>query len=84
MQQNAIEGPRWSCRSRWTCRPVFRGIFLSLGVAVVTRFTTVLFGFAAVLFYSAYKLRNGEEETHGPGVSGLPPESSGEGATMGP
>lgn len=51
---------------------------------MVTRFTTVLFGFAAVLFYSAYKLRKGEEETHGSGVSGLPPESSGEGATMGP
>ncbi|HSY00462.1 MAG TPA: TerC family protein, partial [Streptomyces sp.] len=35
---------------------VFRGIFLSLGVAVVSRFTAVLFAFAAVLFYSTYKL----------------------------
>jgi tellurite resistance protein TerC len=35
--------------------PVFRGIFLSLGVAVVSRFTAVLFAFAAILFYSTYK-----------------------------
>ncbi|MFE5972280.1 TerC family protein [Streptomyces sp. NPDC056460] len=48
---------------------VFRGIFLSLGVAVVTRFTAVLFGFAAVLFYSAYKLLKGEEENFDPGKS---------------
>ncbi|WP_282692469.1 TerC family protein [Streptomyces sp. CC208A] len=35
---------------------VFRGVFLFLGIAVVSRFTAVLFVFAAVLFYSAYKL----------------------------
>ncbi len=35
---------------------VFRGIFLMLGVAVVERFTAVLFGFAAVLLFSAWKL----------------------------
>ncbi len=35
---------------------VFRGIFLTLGVAVVSRFTLVLFVFAAILLYSAYKL----------------------------
>ena len=35
---------------------VFRGIFLMLGVAVVERFTAVLFGFAAVLLVSAWKL----------------------------
>ncbi len=35
---------------------VFRGIFLMLGVAVVERFTAVLFAFAAVLLLSAWKL----------------------------
>ncbi|MDQ0945881.1 putative tellurium resistance membrane protein TerC [Streptomyces sp. V1I1] len=35
---------------------VFRGIFLSLGVTVVSRFTAVLFAFAAILFYSTFKL----------------------------
>ncbi|MDX2388599.1 TerC family protein [Streptomyces sp. DK15] len=48
---------------------VFRGIFLSLGVAVVTRFTAVLFVFAAVLFYSAYKLMKDEQDTFDPGKS---------------
>ncbi|MGW0611356.1 TerC family protein [Streptomyces sp. NPDC002788] len=48
---------------------VFRGIFLSLGVAVVSRFTAVLFAFAAVLFYSTYKLFRGDEETFDPGKS---------------
>lgn len=48
---------------------VFRGIFLSLGVAVVSRFTAVLFAFAAVLFYSAYKLLRDEEESFDPGKS---------------
>ncbi|SDN05678.1 tellurite resistance protein TerC [Streptomyces wuyuanensis] len=48
---------------------VFRGIFLSLGVAVVSRFTAVLFVFAAVLFYSTYKLLKGEEESFDPGRS---------------
>ncbi|APU44817.1 TerC family protein [Streptomyces sp. TN58] len=48
---------------------VFRGIFLSLGVAVVSRFTAVLYAFAAVLFYSTYKLLREEEETFDPGNS---------------
>ncbi|MFD3696892.1 TerC family protein [Streptomyces sp. NPDC058646] len=48
---------------------VFRGIFLSLGVAVVSRFTAVLFVFAAILFYSTYKLLKGEEESFDPGKS---------------
>ncbi|WP_328911097.1 TerC family protein [Streptomyces sp. NBC_00234] len=48
---------------------VFRGIFLSLGVAVVSRFTAVLFAFAAVLFYSTYKILSGQEETFDPGRS---------------
>ncbi|MGW6732292.1 TerC family protein [Streptomyces sp. NPDC055013] len=48
---------------------IFRGIFLSLGVAVVSRFTAVLFAFAAILFYSTYKLLKGDEETFDPGKS---------------
>ncbi|MFD3958854.1 TerC/Alx family metal homeostasis membrane protein [Micromonospora tulbaghiae] len=48
---------------------VFRGIFLTLGVAVVSRFTVVLFVFAAVLFYSTYKLLKDEEDTFDPGNS---------------
>ncbi|MGW6538514.1 TerC family protein [Streptomyces sp. NPDC055051] len=48
---------------------VFRGIFLSLGVAVVSRFTAVLFVFAAVLFYSTYKLLKDQEDTFDPGKS---------------
>ncbi|MDQ0945886.1 TerC family protein [Streptomyces sp. V1I1] len=48
---------------------VFRGIFLAAGVAVVSRFTAVLFAFAAVLFYSTYKILKGEEESFDPGKS---------------
>jgi tellurite resistance protein TerC len=48
---------------------VFRGVFLGLGVAVVDRFTGVLFGFAALLFYSAYRILRGEEERFDPGKS---------------
>jgi tellurite resistance protein TerC len=48
---------------------VFRGIFLALGVAMVSRFTAVLFAFAAILFYSTYKLIKGDEETFDPGKS---------------
>ncbi|MEU1818820.1 TerC family protein [Streptomyces roseifaciens] len=48
---------------------VFRAVFLSLGVAVVTRFTAVLYVFAAILFYSTYKLLKDEEESFDPGKS---------------
>ena len=48
---------------------VFRGVFLALGVAVVNRFTAVLFAFAAVLFYSTYKILKGEDESFDPGKS---------------
>ena len=48
---------------------VFRGIFLAAGVAVVNQFTTVLFGFAAVLLYSAWKLLKDEDDTYDPGRS---------------
>ncbi|MBT3152223.1 TerC family protein [Streptomyces sp. CHD11] len=48
---------------------VFRGLFLAAGVAVVDRFTAVLFVFAAILFYSTYKILKGEEEGFDPGKS---------------
>lgn len=49
---------------------VFRAIFLLLGVAVVERFTAVLFAFAAVLLYSAYKLlRDDQDAGFDPGRS---------------
>jgi tellurite resistance protein TerC len=49
---------------------LFRGIFLAAGVAVVTRFTAVLFLFGAILVWSAYKLlRGGGEDTMDPGNS---------------
>ena len=46
---------------------VFRGIFLAAGVAIVSKFTAVLFVFAAVLLYSAYKLTKDEQEAYDPG-----------------
>lgn len=48
---------------------VFRGIFLAAGVAVVTRFSAVLFVFAAILLYSVYKILRGEDENFDPGHS---------------
>jgi tellurite resistance protein TerC len=48
---------------------VFRGIFLALGVTIVTKFTAVLFAFGAVLLYSAYKLIKGDDESMDPGKS---------------
>jgi tellurite resistance protein TerC len=48
---------------------VFRAIFLTAGVAVVNRFTFVLFLFAAILFYSSYKILSGQEENFDPGKS---------------
>ena len=48
---------------------VVRGIFLALGVAVVSRFTAVLFVFAAILLYSAYKLLKDEDDSFDPGTS---------------
>lgn len=48
---------------------VFRGIFLAAGVAVVSRFTAVLFDFAAILFYSAYKIFKEEDDSFDPGKS---------------
>lgn len=48
---------------------VFRGIFLAAGVAVVNQFAAILFVFAAILLYSAYKLTKDEEDSYDPGTS---------------
>ncbi len=48
---------------------VFRGIFLAAGIAIVSKFTAVLFVFAAILLYSAYKLLKDEEESFDPSTS---------------
>ena len=48
---------------------VFRGIFLAAGVAVVNQFTAVLFAFAAVLLYSAWKLLKDDDDAYDPGQS---------------
>jgi tellurite resistance protein TerC len=48
---------------------VFRGIFLAAGVAIVSKFTAVLFVFAAILLYSAYKLIKDEDDSYDPGTS---------------
>jgi tellurite resistance protein TerC len=48
---------------------LFRGIFLAAGVAIVTRFTAVLFVFGAILVWSAIKLLRGGDDTMDPGKS---------------
>ncbi|GMA87947.1 tellurium resistance protein TerC [Angustibacter aerolatus] len=48
---------------------VFRGIFLALGVAVVEQFTAILFVFAAILLFSAWKAMRGDDDSFDPGSS---------------
>src|SRR6478609_922899 len=48
---------------------IFRGIFLALGVAIVSTFTPVLFVFGAILIWSAIKLLRDDDETVDPGKS---------------
>ena len=48
---------------------VFRGIFLALGVAIVSTFTAVLFVFGAILIWSAIKLLKDDDDTIDPGKS---------------
>ncbi|KQU59080.1 tellurium resistance protein TerC [Rhodococcus sp. Leaf278] len=48
---------------------VFRGIFLAAGVAIVSKFAAVLFVFAAILLYSAWKLMKDEDDSYDPGTS---------------
>jgi tellurite resistance protein TerC len=48
---------------------IFRAIFITLGVAVVSKFTVVLFVFAAILIYSAYKLMKDDEDDYDPSTN---------------
>ena len=48
---------------------VFRGIFLAAGVAIVSKFTAILFVFAAILLYSAFKLLKGDDDDYDPSKS---------------
>ena len=48
---------------------VFRGVFLGAGVAIVERFTAVLFVFGAILIYSAIKMLKDDDESVDPGKS---------------
>lgn len=48
---------------------VFRAIFISAGVAIVSKFTAVLFVFAAILLWSAYKLMKGDDGEYDPGTN---------------
>jgi tellurite resistance protein TerC len=48
---------------------LFRAVFLGAGVTVVSRFTAVLFAFAAVLLFSAWKLLKEEDNSYDPGSS---------------
>jgi tellurite resistance protein TerC len=48
---------------------IFRGIFLAAGVAIVNQFTAILFAFAAILLYSAFKLMKDEDDSYDPGKS---------------
>ncbi len=48
---------------------IFRGIFLALGVAIVSTFTAVLFVFGAILIWSAIKLLRDDDESVDPGKS---------------
>ncbi|RIJ69737.1 TerC family protein [Nakamurella silvestris] len=48
---------------------VFRGIFLALGVAIVSKFAAILFVFGAILMYSAWKLMKDADDTVDPGKS---------------
>ncbi len=45
---------------------VFRAIFIAAGVAIVSKFTVVLFVFAAILLWSAYKLMKDDDDDYDP------------------
>jgi TerC family integral membrane protein len=48
---------------------VFRAIFIAAGVAIVSKFTAVLFVFAAILLWSAYKLLKGDDTEYDPSTN---------------
>jgi tellurite resistance protein TerC len=48
---------------------VFRAVFIAAGVAIVSTFTAVLFVFAAILLWSAYKLLKGDDGEYDPSTN---------------
>jgi TerC family integral membrane protein len=48
---------------------VFRAIFIGAGVAIVSKFTAVLFVFAAILLWSAYKLMKDDDSEYDPSTN---------------
>ncbi|MEV0135555.1 TerC family protein [Dactylosporangium sp. NPDC050688] len=48
---------------------IFRAIFIAAGVAIISKFTVVLFVFAAILLWSAYKLLKDDEEDYDPSTN---------------
>ena len=48
---------------------VFRAIFIAAGVAIVSKFTAVLFVFAAILLWSAYKLLKDDDSEYDPSTN---------------
>ena len=48
---------------------IFRAIFLMAGVAIVSQFTAILFVFAALLLWSAWKLLGDEDDSYDPSTS---------------
>jgi tellurite resistance protein TerC len=43
---------------------IFRGIFIALGVALISNFEWIIYVFGAFLIYTAYKIAKGTEEVH--------------------
>nr|WP_246314269.1 TerC family protein [Kineococcus aurantiacus] len=48
---------------------LFRGIFLGAGVAIVERFTAILFVFGAILLWSAWKMVKGDDDDVDPSTN---------------
>ncbi|MEV4516051.1 TerC family protein [Dactylosporangium sp. NPDC049525] len=48
---------------------IFRAIFIAAGVAIISKFTVVLFVFAAILLWSAYKLVKDSEDDYDPSTN---------------
>lgn len=48
---------------------IFRAIFIAAGVAIISKFTVVLFVFAAILLWSAYKLLKDDEDDYDPSTN---------------